>query len=262
MSQGKQNMSREDAARLYDTLKQSMESKFGKQGLDNLIQEERVKKGKGATTQRSAPAMNAAAALSQGGMPVLPPQATRAPIRWGQKAALILVVLLAGTKIVLSGMEVSGYSEVAQAQASMRNGAMRTAMQPYFSKEEVRLLQELDSRRVELEKRSQRIDNREIELKRRDREFASRLTEMRELTQRLQLERKKVERKRDDQLGQLANVYGSMNPKEAAGLIEQLDVTIAKKLVERMPEKRIGQILAMMSPDRALTITKMLSATE
>ncbi len=53
-----------------------------------------------------------------------------------------------------------------------------------------------------------------------------------------------------------------MNPKEASLLIEQLDITIALGLLERMPEKRIGQILSLMSPDRALTITRMLSGRQ
>ena len=57
----------------------------------------------------------------------------------------------------------------------------------------------------------------------------------------------------------LANVYGSMNPQEAATLIEKLDSQIALGLITRMPEKRIGQILALMSPEKALTMTKMLS---
>jgi flagellar motility protein MotE (MotC chaperone) len=41
--------------------------------------------------------------------------------------------------------------------------------------------------------------------------------------------------------------------------MEQLDVQIALSLIERMPEKKIGQILALMSKERALTLTKMLS---
>ena len=50
-----------------------------------------------------------------------------------------------------------------------------------------------------------------------------------------------------------------MNPQEAAQLIEQLDVTIALGLIEKMPEKRIGQILATMKPEKALALTKLLS---
>jgi flagellar motility protein MotE (MotC chaperone) len=45
----------------------------------------------------------------------------------------------------------------------------------------------------------------------------------------------------------------------AVQLIEQLDVAIALSLIERMPEKGIGQILALKSPGRAPLITRMLS---
>jgi flagellar motility protein MotE (MotC chaperone) len=75
----------------------------------------------------------------------------------------------------------------------------------------------------------------------------------------LRVNREKDEKKRSDKLDQLANVYGSMNPPEAAALMEQLDVTIALELIQKMPEKRIAQILALMTPNKALTITRMLS---
>jgi flagellar motility protein MotE (MotC chaperone) len=50
-----------------------------------------------------------------------------------------------------------------------------------------------------------------------------------------------------------------MNPAEAAALLEQLDTPIALELLGRMPGKRIGQILALMTSERALTLTRMLS---
>ena len=86
-----------------------------------------------------------------------------------------------------------------------------------------------------------------------------RLTQLRELADSLKNDRDKSEKKRSVQLDQLANVYSAMDPKEAAGLIEQLDVTIALELVSGMPEKRIGQILATMNSEKALAITRMLS---
>ena len=75
----------------------------------------------------------------------------------------------------------------------------------------------------------------------------------------MKLEREKSDKKRNTQLDQLANVYGSMNPPEAAHLLEQLDIHVALSLVERMPEKRIGQILALMDASRALELTNLLS---
>src|SRR5690606_10813103 len=107
------------------------------------------------------------------------------------------------------------------------------------------ILRSLDARREELETRRKQLEERGLEMDRRDREFAVKLTELRELTNQLRSAREEIDRKQHSQLAQLANVYGSMNPSEAATLMEQLDVTIALSLLERMPEKRIGQILAL-----------------
>jgi flagellar motility protein MotE (MotC chaperone) len=93
----------------------------------------------------------------------------------------------------------------------------------------------------------------------RDRDLAGRLTELRELTEKLKIEREKGEKQRNGQLDQLANVYGSMNPPEAAHLLEQLDVQVSLSLIQRMPEKRIGQILSLMNAQRALELTNLLS---
>lgn len=128
-----------------------------------------------------------------------------------------------------------------------------------ISNEEVKILTSLDARRVELEEQGRRIEEREADISKRDKEYVIKLAEMRELTDKLKLEREKDDKKKSAQLDQLANVYGAMAPQEAAQLIEQLDVTIALPLLQRLPEKKMGQILPMMSPERALAITKLLS---
>lgn len=182
------------------------------------------------------------------------------PQRSGPATALAFVLVFAFAKFTFTALETTGILEVPEAVASVNMNMKRQMFQGgNYSKEEAQLLKALDARRVELEERDAKLNNRELDLDIRDREFAAKLTQIRELTDRLKATREKSEKKRSSQLEQLANVYGSMNPKEAAALIEQLDVTIALGLIERMPEKRIGQILALMSPDRALTITRMLS---
>lgn len=183
----------------------------------------------------------------------------------GQQLAVVCVIFFAAAKIVLSALEASGIGTATPAMAAM-TAASQTALlaQPAgtdsgYSKEEVRILTALDARRVELEERTKKLDQRSEELDQKDREFAMRLTQLRELTDSLKNDRDKSDKKRSVQLDQLSNVYSAMDPKEAAGLIEQLDVTIALELVSRMPEKRIGQILALMNPGKALAITRMLS---
>ncbi len=170
------------------------------------------------------------------------------------RLAAVTIGFCAVIKIVLSGLDASGVLSVEPAQAAV---APKVVTQ--FTNQEVEILKSLDSRRAELEERKVLIEEKEKELEGRDREFLTKLTELRELSTRLKNDRERNEKKQNTQLEQLANVYNAMNPVEAAKLLEQLDVTIAMSLLERMPEKRLGQILPLMSPNRALTITQMLS---
>lgn len=262
MSQAaKKGMSREEATKLYDNLKKRMENKHGKEGLAQLIEAERQKAGSkenaksaGAIpsnyTKNAVPRnINSSGRVSSGQR-----------LASGQKMAILMVIFCAGVKLFLSIFEVSGIMEVNEANASLMNSQnLLTAARPQFSKEEVSILKSLDTRRVELEDRRKQLEEKEIDIRNKEREYAARLTEIKTITQELKEDRVKDERKKKNQFDQLANVYGSMNPKEAAQLIEQLDITIARQLIERMPEKRIAQILALMTPDRALTITRMLS---
>jgi flagellar motility protein MotE (MotC chaperone) len=174
----------------------------------------------------------------------------------GQAMAVGMIAVCCMAKITLSAMEMSGLGEVEPAQASV---VMPRPVGPEWTKEEAKVLTQLDHRRAELEERSARIDQRETELAARDRDMAVKLNELKELTERLKIDREKGDKQRNAQLDQLANVYGSMNPPEAAHLLEQLDIQVALSLIERMPEKRIGQILSLMNAQRALELTNMLS---
>lgn len=258
----KPGMTREEATKLYETLKKRMEGKHGKAGLQKLINEEKKSKGKlGKAPLNKLKAYNQKPAQSRAqAMPQMPGGQIRSKMINGQRAAILLVVLCAGFKLTLSLMEFTGIAEVQSANASINNLNLEAYQaRPKFTSDEVKLLKSLDARRVELERRKEKFEREENRLKKMDREYAARLTEIRTITQKLQEDREKSSRKKNAQLEQLASVYGTMNPKNSAELIEQLDISIAKKLIERMPEKRMAQILALMSPDRALTITRMLS---
>jgi flagellar motility protein MotE (MotC chaperone) len=171
-------------------------------------------------------------------------------------SAFLFVAFFCCAKVSISALEAMGVGRVEEAQATIVPLAPKG---PNWSKEEAKILTSLDHRRAELEERTNRLEQRELEFTVRDRDLALKLTELKELSERLKLERQKGEKQRDVQLDQLANVYGSMNPPEAAHLLEQLDIQIAQALIERMPEKRIGQILALMNAQRALELTNRLS---
>ena len=263
-------LTKEEAQELYDDLSRAMGQMMAKR--NNAMAATKVGAVRSASQQDSA-ASSASPSNKQ------PPTYTRTAVKKsishdlstsiplpsttsrfsfsGQMGAVAFVVLFCVAKISISALEAAGVGEVRPAEAAV-TAPVRTG--PQWSKEEVKILTSLDQRRSELEERSGRLEQREHEFASRDRDLAARLTELKELSEGLKLEREKGEKQRDVQLDQLANVYGSMNPPEAAHLLEQLDITIAHSLIQRMPEKRIGQILALMNAERALEVTNRLSA--
>jgi flagellar motility protein MotE (MotC chaperone) len=269
-NQKKNGMTREQAAELYKDLQKAMSSmrpgsaKTAGSKSASGIDAKAIAASISAAMKRDDAAGSAAstAPISSGAADDRPLPVTR-----GQYAALMFVLAFALARVSISALDYAGVGQASIAQASISASPPYKSMplQPQqlqaqgFSRDEIKVLTALDGRRADLEERSRRLDDREQDIARRDREFAARMTQLREMTERLTNDRDKDDKKRSGQLEQLANVYGSMNPPEAATLIEQLDVTIALALLERMPEKRIGQILSLMSPERALAITKMLS---
>lgn len=258
MKKAKTTMSRAEAEQVYEDLRKTMAGLIAKE------KEWRKQQGQGKATSSEAakPSLQAARAGTsfRSSMPVS--NNNRGPV-----AALAFVMLMVSIKFTIALMEFAGILSVPSAQASYQAGAKMTANPAIFqnttpgnySREEMKILTSLDARRVELEDRASRLDKRESEINQRDAEFAGRLTQIRDLTEKLKANREQGDRKRGEQLAQLSNVYGSMAPEESAALLEQLDITIALELIERMPEKRIAQILAHMRPDKALSLTRMLS---
>lgn len=257
MTQKKQTMSREEAIELYNDLQKSMT----------------------AIMQGNAPAkavkpkssfFKAAANAYQGKAVQPQPQVAQAPFAKsthndgkdrGVMAAITFLLLCALVKLGVGVVDYIGIFEPATAQAVMQTSSLASLPKPAtgLTAEDIKILTQLDAKRVALEERSSRLDQRESELQSKDKEFVVKLAQIRELTEKLRVEREKDQKKDFAQLDQLANIYGAMAPQESARLIEQLDVTIALPLLQRMPEKRMGQILPLMSPERALVITKLLS---
>lgn len=262
----KHNMSREDMSELYRDLKKTLggmkQAAPAKEPLPQGFIGELVK-GIRAGLKSDEKKERGSVAAKQPLMALEPEEELHSAgyqnVLSGRETAIALLVLIVAAKVVLSALEFSGVGTVQVAQASLAP-ARPVSMQQPFSPEEVEILKKLDLRRSELAERERALEEREQELKDRDGQYAARMTQLKEMTERLRVEREKDQKKRTAQLDQLANVYSSMNPQEAATLMQQLDVSIALALLERMPEKRIGQILALMQPERALTLTKMLSA--
>lgn len=257
-------LTREQANELYDNLQKAMNTMFAKKDQKSATSAAQPS-SKATVSEATARAASKGAYAKTSGMgrSTQTSAGTRASsARFavkrmnGNAAAVMVVGFFCCAKVTLSALEASGVGRVETAQAVIMRPQ---ATGPQWSKEEVKILTALDSRRVELEERTARIEQRESDFSSKERELAVRLTELKELSEKLKIEREKGDKQRGTQLEQLANVYGSMNPPEAAHLLEQLDIQVSLSLIERMPEKRIGQILSLMNPQRALELTNLLS---
>jgi flagellar motility protein MotE (MotC chaperone) len=59
----------------------------------------------------------------------------------------------------------------------------------------------------------------------------------------------------------IAKAYESMRPEEAAPILDRLDDATLRAILGRMREKQMGAVLAEMSQDRAVAVTKALAGT-
>ena len=258
------NMSRQEAIELYSDLQQSMNAIMQGKAPAKVV------KPKSPYFKSAAEAVNknaSGAVKSMEGESGMNGSMSGARTKdRGVIGAVTFLIFCGMLKIGVSLVEYTGVMSPTPAEASMAVGSSMPKVRQIaatpengLSPEDIKILTSLDAKRVDMEDRAKRLDAREEDISKRDREFVLKLSEIKDLTEKLKIERDRGMKKDQGQLDQLANVYGSMAPQEAAKLIEQLDVTIALPLLQRMPEKRMGLILPMMSPEKALIITKLLS---
>jgi hypothetical protein len=57
----------------------------------------------------------------------------------------------------------------------------------------------------------------------------------------------------------LVRVYERMRPKDAAPIVEQLEISLAVEILSRMPDRQAARILGAMAPERAARITAKLA---
>ena len=124
-----------------------------------------------------------------------------------------------------------------------------------FTKEELTVLYDLAQRRELLDQREAALVAREALVDAADKRMAARVDEMQGL-------RKSIEelvRQYDDQerkeLEGVVKIYEAMKPKDAAAILEKLEMPILLSIVDAMKEKKTSAILAAMNPDRARQVT-------
>jgi flagellar motility protein MotE (MotC chaperone) len=125
-----------------------------------------------------------------------------------------------------------------------------------------RLLQELDR---QIEERRRTLAREEEELAALKGALEAAKTELLSERQRLEGLKRQVEddlakrgKVSDERLDQVAKVYQSMKPREAAQALEKMDDDQAVAILERLPNRAVGKLFDVMDKKRVKDLTRRL----
>ena len=128
-----------------------------------------------------------------------------------------------------------------------------------MSEAERALLQDLRVRRAELDAKAKELTAREGVMAAAERRLGARVEELTALQARLEaLESGRKEREEANWRG-LVKTYEAMRPRDAATIMNDLDMPVLLQVLGRMKETKAAPVLAAMLPDRARAGTAQLA---
>lgn len=124
-----------------------------------------------------------------------------------------------------------------------------------YTDEEVDVLQQLAKRREELDVRARQLDEREALIQAAEQRMEQKMAELKALQATVEDLLKTRSEQEEAELKSLVKMYENMKPKAAAKVFEEMDMDVLLDVVERMNERKVAPILALVTPTRAKEIT-------
>ncbi|MEM7169544.1 MAG: hypothetical protein AAF530_05210 [Pseudomonadota bacterium] len=125
--------------------------------------------------------------------------------------------------------------------------------------QEIDVLQTLAQRREELDQRARSIEEREIMLSAAEVRIDEKVAELEDLKESIEGLLAQYDLKADEQILSLVKIYGSMKPKDAARIFNELEMPVLIEVMDQMKERSSAAILAEMEPRRAKAVTLELA---
>ena len=127
---------------------------------------------------------------------------------------------------------------------------------PYeYTDEEVDVLQQLAKRREELDLRARQLDEREALIQAAEQRMEQKMAELKALQATVEDLLRVRSEQEEAELKSLVKMYENMKPKAAAKVFEEMDMDVLLDVVDRMNERKVAPILALVTPTRAKEIT-------
>ena len=121
------------------------------------------------------------------------------------------------------------------------------------------LLDALEKRQSELDAREREVASREERLKLYEKDVTAKVASLEDIEKRLSVRAKAATQAVDAAAESLAKIYGTMKPEAAAPILDRLDDPTVLTIFRRMKEKQVGEILPLMSRERAIALTQALA---
>lgn len=157
----------------------------------------------------------------------------------------------------------SGEDKAAESGAGDKPGETRwrdaSDEEPDFEDVKKGVFDDLSARRTALDKREKDLTTREALLKAAEQEIEMKYQELAQLRGQIEALLEKQSDEEQARAASLVKIYENMKPKEAARIFDTLDLDVLVSVVSKMSERRLSPILAAMNPERAKTVTIMLS---
>ncbi len=127
-----------------------------------------------------------------------------------------------------------------------------------FTQSEIAILQELAERREALDLRNKEIDKKVIQLKVTEEEINKKLAQLQAYEKKLRSLMQEYSAKEKERLDSLVKLYASMKPRDAARILNTLDIEVSTALVREMKPSASSAILSQMEASKAKAITDAL----
>ncbi|KKB96554.1 hypothetical protein SZ25_00369 [Candidatus Arcanobacter lacustris] len=124
-----------------------------------------------------------------------------------------------------------------------------------FSEIELDILKNLAKRREELEQWSRDVSEKETILKAAEIKADKKITQLSSLKDQVSDLLKSYNEKEDMKISSLVQIYEAMKPKDAAKILESLDMDILLQVIDKMNKSKTAPILAQMNPQIATDLT-------
>jgi flagellar motility protein MotE (MotC chaperone) len=124
---------------------------------------------------------------------------------------------------------------------------------------DLEVLEKLTERRQQLDKRSEELEERETLLQATEKRVEARIAELKALEAQIATKVAENDAEKARELKSLVATYESMKGRDAARILDRLDMPVLIAIAKQMKPAKMAEILAAMSPEAAQKLTIELS---